>query len=167
MGRVARWLHVGVWISHESVSACASRLKRINWIVWFDLGLKTMAVEATSNATTLQTDYLSLLVTQLQNQDPMAPMDSSEMTAQLSQLYQLQALENMDSNFSQVLESAQQSYASSLVGKEVSFEASGDDGSAETVTGQVQEVNIEDPSDVTLMVGNRTIGLADVISVRN
>ncbi len=126
-----------------------------------------MATEAIGNSTTLQTDYLSLLVKQLQNQDPMAPMDSSQMTAQLSQLYQLQALENMDSNFDQVLQSTQQSYATSLVGKEVSYEVEGGVNSNGKGSGQVVKVNIDNPSDITLMVGDQTIGLADVISVGN
>jgi len=126
-----------------------------------------MAMETSGNATTLQTDYLSLLVTQLQNQDPMAPMDSSEMTSQMSQLYQLQALENMDTNFSAVLASVQQDYATSLVGKEVVYGAENDDGETATGTGQVQEVKVGDSSDITLTVGDRTIGLADVISVGN
>lgn len=126
-----------------------------------------MATETSGNATTLQTDYLSLLVTQLQNQDPMAPMDSSEMTAQMSQLYQLQALENMDANFSAVLASVQQDYATSLVGKEVAYGAEDDDGETTTGTGQVQEVKVGDSSDITLTVGDQTIGLADVVSVGN
>ena len=158
---------MGPWISRESISLAAIRLELSVLLIQVTLGLKTMATEATGNATTLQTDYLSLLVKQLQNQDPLAPMDSSQMTAQLSQLYELDALESMDSNFGQVLESVQQSYASSLVGKEVSFEAAGEDGASQTVTGEVEEVNIEDPSDVTLMVGDKTISLSDVISVRN
>lgn len=126
-----------------------------------------MAIQLPGNAANLQTDFLSLLVTQLQNQDPLAPMDSSQMTAQLSQLYELQALENMDSNFGHVLESVQQSYASSLVGKQVSFSGVAADGSSETITGQVQEVNIADSDDITLVVGNQNVSLADVISVRN
>jgi flagellar basal-body rod modification protein FlgD len=126
-----------------------------------------MATEATGNAASLQTDYLSLLVTQLQNQDPLSPMDSSEMTGQMSQLYQLQAMESMDANFSAVLASVQQDYATSLVGKEVKYGSEDDDGETTTGTGQVQEVNVGDSSDITLTVGDQTIGLADVISVGN
>ena len=126
-----------------------------------------MATETTTNATSLQTDYLSLLVTQLQNQDPMSPMSSSEMTGQLSQLYQLQALESMDGNFGEVLASVQQSYATSLVGKEVEYGSEQDDGETTTGSGQVTGVNVGDSSDITLKVGDQTIGLADVISVGN
>ena len=72
---------------------------------------------AASQASDLQMDFMNLLVTQLKNQDPMEPMDSQDMAAQLAQFTQLQQLEEMNSSFGQVLELAEQNYASSLIGK--------------------------------------------------
>ena len=43
-------------------------------------------------------DFLQLLVTQLQNQDPLNPMDSTEFTAQLAQFSSLEQLYNVNDN---------------------------------------------------------------------
>lgn len=39
-----------------------------------------------TSASDLQATFLKLLVTQLQNQDPTSPLDSSQMTTQLAQI---------------------------------------------------------------------------------
>ncbi len=39
-----------------------------------------------TSASDLQATFLKLLVTQLQNQDPTSPVDSSQMTSQLAQI---------------------------------------------------------------------------------
>jgi flagellar hook assembly protein FlgD len=72
----------------------------------------------TATASDIQMDYMKLLVTQLQNQNPLEPLDNNEMASQLAQFSQLQQLENMNSSFVQVLAAAERSYANSLIGKE-------------------------------------------------
>ena len=89
------------------------------------------AVTTTSSASNLQMDYMKLLVTQLQNQNPLEPMDNKDMSAQLAQFSQLQQPENLNTSFRQVLELTQRSYASSLIGKEISFQVQADDGTTE------------------------------------
>ncbi len=41
-------------------------------------------------------DFLKLLVAQMKNQDPLAPMDGTEFTAQLAQFSSLEVLQNID-----------------------------------------------------------------------
>ncbi len=48
-------------------------------------------------------DFLRLLATQLQYQDPLNPMDGTEFTAQLSQFSQLEQLYNINSNIQDLL----------------------------------------------------------------
>ncbi|MGE5294681.1 MAG: flagellar hook assembly protein FlgD [Solirubrobacterales bacterium] len=122
-------------------------------------------MSTTSSATDLQMSYLKLLVTQMQNQNPLDPMDSNQMTSQLAQFSQLEQLENLNSSFSTVLQSTQRSYASSLVGKEVSYEAEASDGTAETVTGSVSGVVFTDDG-IRLAVGDKTIGLDEVTIIQ-
>ena len=74
-----------------------------------------------SSAQEISTNYIKLLVTQLQNQDPTQPMGNNEMASQLAQLSSLQQLENMGSTFSQVLSSQQAVEATSMIGKEITF----------------------------------------------
>ena len=51
-----------------------------------------------STASELQTDFLDLLIAQLQNQDPLSPMDNEAMTQQLATFSQLEQLERVNEN---------------------------------------------------------------------
>lgn len=73
------------------------------------------------SASSIQMDYMKVLITQLQNQNPLEPLDNNEMASQLAQFSQLQQLESMNSNFAQILAITNRSYANSLIGKEVTF----------------------------------------------
>ena len=67
-------------------------------------------------------DFLNLLITQLQNQDPLNPTDSTEFTAQLAQFSSLEQLNNVNTNLEQLQDfqaSANNSQAVSLLGKEI------------------------------------------------
>jgi flagellar basal-body rod modification protein FlgD len=66
--------------------------------------------------------FLNLLVTQLQNQDPLDPTDSVEFTAQLAQFSSLEQLGNVNDNLKQLQNfqaSINNSQAVSLIGKEI------------------------------------------------
>ncbi len=66
--------------------------------------------------------FLNLLVTQLQNQDPLNPTDSTEFTAQLAQFSSLEQLSNVNDNLKQLQNfqaSINNSQAVSLIGKEI------------------------------------------------
>jgi len=126
-----------------------------------------MSTESTaSSVSSTQLEYMNLLVTQLQNQNPLEPMDGTDMTAQLAQFSQLEMLDSMNTSFSKVLDSVQSSYASSLIGKEVSFYAKAADGASELETGQVEEVVLGDEGEVTLVVDGEKVSLAAVVSIR-
>ncbi len=124
-------------------------------------------VSTTSSASDIQMDYMTLLVTQLRNQNPLEPMTNQEMAAQLAQFSQLQQLETLNRSFSGVLASVQRNYASSLIGKEVSFEATAENGATETTTGTVTEVSLGDEGEIVLSVGNQKVNLSDVTSIRD
>lgn len=121
---------------------------------------------ATASASELQMDFMKLLVTQLQNQNPLEPMDNQDMATQLAQFSQLQQLESMNSSFGHVLKAVQQEYAASLVGKNISFVVTADDGTLEARTGEVGEV-ILDGGEVTLVVEGDRIALTEVIAIRD
>jgi flagellar basal-body rod modification protein FlgD len=59
--------------------------------------IDTAAVTSGSN-TLSQNDFLTLLMTQLQNQDPMDPADTNEMVTEMAQLTSVQALTNMETD---------------------------------------------------------------------
>ncbi len=126
-----------------------------------------MAAITTASSSDIQADYMRLLVTQLRNQNPLEPLDNKDMSAQLAQFSQLQQVENLNTSFSKVLESVQRSYASSLIGKEISFKAAAKDGSVEIKTGQVEEVTIGTDGEILLTVDDQQVKLADVTSIRD
>ena len=122
---------------------------------------------AINSASDIQMNYMKLLITQLQNQNPLEPMDNNEMASQLAQFSQLQQLETMNSSFADVLSTAERNYASSLIGKEISFESENDDGTQQTTSGIVKEVINNIDGKTVLVTGNNKIALEDVISVKN
>jgi flagellar basal-body rod modification protein FlgD len=118
-------------------------------------------------ATDIQMDYMKLLVTQLKNQNPLEPLDNNEMASQLAQLSQLQQLETMSSNFARMLASVQRAYASSLIGKEVSFIAETETGALDVTAGTVQEVHNDVDGKILLDVGSHIVPLENILSVKN
>mgnify|MGYP005675171267 FL=1 len=59
-----------------------------------DTGISTNPQDANS-ATSLQNEFITLMVAQIQNQDPLNPLDGTEYVSQLAQFSQVQSTENM------------------------------------------------------------------------
>ncbi len=69
-----------------------------------------------------ETDFYKLLITQLQNQDPLDPLKPDEFVAQLAQFAQLQSLRNMEGALSTLKNyeaSLNNFYSSMLIGRKV------------------------------------------------
>jgi flagellar basal-body rod modification protein FlgD len=86
----------------------------------------TIAQDATkkvlSDKTVTQDDFLKLLIAQLQNQDPLKPMDNQEFAAQLATFNSLGQLIDMNNKLGSMQSGqglANQFNAASLIGKEV------------------------------------------------
>ena len=120
-----------------------------------------------TSASNIQMDYMNLLITQLQNQNPLEPLDNNEMAAQLAQFSQLQQLESMNTSFSDVLATTELSYANSLLGKEIAFMAPNETGATDATSGVVEHVYNNIDGEILLGVGTHTLALQDVISVNN
>jgi len=121
------------------------------------------STSAIGSSSQLSANYLNLLVTQLQNQDPLNPMDNNQMTAQLTSLSQLGQLEGLNGSFSKILLAAQMTEATGMIGKNVTFLSS--DGSTQ-LTGAVSGVRVSN-GNVTLTVGNNNVDPSTVLSVSN
>ncbi len=80
--------------------------------------------KSTSNADA-QDRFLKLLVTQMQNQDPLNPMDNAQVTSQMAQINTVTGIEKLNttmSGMSTSMASMQMLQGSSLVGHGVLFE---------------------------------------------
>jgi flagellar basal-body rod modification protein FlgD len=136
----------------------------------FSFKEKVTAMDSSSainTASSIQMDYMKLLVAQLQNQNPLEPLDNNDMASQLAQFSQLQQLESMNSNFASVLSATQRNYANSLIGREISFELTDETGTGNITNGIVEEVINNVNGEIVLVVNNNTIALNNVISVKN
>jgi len=120
-----------------------------------------------TSSSQIQTDYMNLLVVQLQNQDPLEPLDNNQMATQLAQLSQLQQLESMNQSFADVLSTTELTYANSLLGKEVTFMPKTEEGTTDLTSGVVEQVYNNIDGEIVLGLGNYSISLEDVISVKN
>jgi len=132
------------------------------------------AISGTSaSASTIRKDYLQLLVTQLQNQNPLDPMDETQMAEQLSSLSQLEQLENqtgqlagLQEDFKKVLLISQRSQAANLIGKTVSFYVEDEYGSLSLHSGKVESVDLAD-EEIRLKVGDCAIGLDAIQTIED
>ena len=92
-----------------------------------------MNISTTGN-TLGKDEFLKLFTYQLQHQDPLKPLESTEFTAQLAQFTSLEQLYNMNENFQQLLSfqnSLNNGIATNLIGKRVKLE----DGTSGLITG--------------------------------
>jgi flagellar basal-body rod modification protein FlgD len=73
----------------------------------------------TSTAQAAQNQFMTLLVTQMQNQDPLNPMDNSQMTSQLAQLSTVSGIDTLNTTLQSLVSNYQQSQtlqATSMIG---------------------------------------------------
>lgn len=108
------------------------------------LASQTSAVETNPNdASSLKNEFITLMVAQIQNQDPLNPSDGTEYVGQLAQFSQVESAENLVTlmqNNLVTMDNLQVLTTASLVGQDVKirgneFSVDGDDG--QKVTGEV------------------------------
>lgn len=85
-------------------------------------GTSSSSSSSTSNATAAQNRFMTLLVTQMQNQNPLNPMDNAQMTSQLAQLSTVTGIDTLNTTLQSLLSSYQSSQtlqATALIGQNV------------------------------------------------
>src|ERR1700722_656791 len=80
-------------------------------------------------------DFIQMMVTQLQNQDPLNPTNSQDILAQMSQIGQLQSSTQLQTTLTGLALQNQIGAASSLIGKSVQGVDANNNQVAGTVTG--------------------------------
>lgn len=129
----------------------------------------TSGTNSTTNKKKTETDplagldmkeFLDLLISELQNQDPLNPMDNKEMIAQISEIRQVGATDKLSKTLDSVLLGQGLSSASSLLGK--SIKGLTDD--AKQVSGTVDRVSVTDGVP-KLHVGDATIDLSNISEI--
>ncbi len=110
-----------------------------------------MSIASAFSSTQISKDeFLNLLVTQLRNQDPLNPTDSSQFATQLAQFSTLEELQKLNGSFSDMLTLQQLSGGSSLIGRTITFLPTG--GSA--TQGVVSSLGVQNGKVLLLINGN-------------
>lgn len=101
--------------------------------------------------------FLDLMIAELQNQDPLNPMDNAQMIEQIGQIRQIDASTKLTTTLDAVLLGQNLSSASALIGKTIT----GLDADSKRVTGEVERVTVTDGVP-KLHVGAKTVTLNNV-----
>jgi flagellar basal-body rod modification protein FlgD len=87
-----------------------------------------------------QQQFLNLLVTQLQHQDPLQPVDQQEFISQLAQFSVVEGLERLNVRFDDLVKLQTLSQGADLAGRVVEYSSL----SGELLTGRVEESRVVD-----------------------
>jgi flagellar basal-body rod modification protein FlgD len=108
--------------------------------------------------------FLGLLITELQNQDPLNPMDNAQMLTQISQIREIGSTNQLTATLSSLAIGQELSMASSMIGKTVSAL----DSNADEVEGVVDRVSVqtdsEDPNirKVSVHIGDAVVDIKNI-----
>ncbi|AXV83495.1 flagellar hook assembly protein FlgD [Ralstonia solanacearum] len=100
--------------------------------------------------TDLQNTFMQLLVAQLKNQDPLNPMDNSQLTSQLAQINTVNGIAQLNTTMSSMATQSAASQASSLIGRTVEVPSSTLSLSSSTASFGISVPNGADDAVVTI-----------------
>ena len=112
------------------------------------------------------TQFMKLLINELQNQDPLNPMDNAKMVEQIGQIRTIGSTDSLTSTLSTLRQSQELVTASGLIGNKV--EGLADDASA--VSGVIDRVTVETDKDKTtrkvkVHVGDKTMDINNIRTI--
>jgi len=105
-------------------------------------------------------DFMNMLVTELRNQDPTNPTDSSTIMTQVGTIQNIESTQELDATLQSLQLSQDVTTANNLLGRQVT----GLDTGNNTVSGVVNSVSIAS-GNITLNVANSTVNLNNVSSI--
>jgi flagellar basal-body rod modification protein FlgD len=119
---------------------------------------RTFATTRKPSDTLDQNSFLKILVTQLQNQDPSAPLSNNDFAQQVTSFSTLQSSQSMQSDMSWMRSSA-------LIGSTVDVMPVNSTNEKDMVTGIVSSVSLVDGTP-QIVVNDKTYKMAQVKNVR-
>ncbi|AWB11106.1 MAG TPA: hypothetical protein ENO30_01240 [Thermodesulfobium narugense] len=105
--------------------------------------------------------FLTLLIAQLKNQDPLNAMSTSEFMNELSALTTTQQMTNMSNAVQESVVNINNLYATSLIGKKIQYTAADNSTQSATVT----QVTISNNNPSLVLDNGSTINLSNIVSV--
>jgi flagellar basal-body rod modification protein FlgD len=119
------------------------------------------AVGAAAAASIDTNQFLTLLMAQLTNQNPLEPLKDSEMLSQFAQLNSVEELRSIHTLLTDTASANQTGYAASLIGKTITANRASD----EDLSGVVTSITVE-AGKVYVHVGKEVAMLSDVVEIK-
>lgn len=130
------------------------------WPNYSTQNVQKAAAKETADAATMGKDqFMTILIAQLKNQDPLAPMDNSQFTAQMAQFSSLEQLMNMSTQLTQM--NSSMGTASQLIGQKITWY---DSETANYLTGNVTSV-LQKDGKMYAAVGEYLVPTSDITVV--
>ena len=107
-------------------------------------------------------DFLKMLAVQMQNQDPMNPMDDKDFMAQMAQFSSLEQLQNLSASTDQVVQSNAINRGMAMIGKTVTYL----DADGNSHSGKVDGLEIGSDA-LGLQIGTDLVDPNQVVEVTN
>ena len=108
--------------------------------------------------------FLGLLITELQNQDPLNPMDNAQMLAQIATIREIASTNQLTETLSSFAVGQELAMASNLIGKRVN----GLDSNARSIDGNVDRVSVQTDANnpsirkVSVHVGDAIVDMKNI-----
>ncbi len=123
-----------------------SGIRKMNVSNMVDSFNKTLPKESRETGGELgKNDFLEILITQLQNQDPTKPMEDKQFISQMAEFSSLEQMQNLNTSFESVgreLGMLNNAQISSLLGRSVEINTAG--GSSTKAAGVVSAIQVGD-----------------------
>ena len=107
-------------------------------------------------------DFLAMMVAELQNQDPLNPMNNADILNQISQIRSITSSDKLSATLESVAMGQSFASASSLIGKTVT----GVSEAGEEVTGEVDRVVFEN-GEPNIYVGSAIVKLDNITAIKS
>jgi flagellar hook assembly protein FlgD len=115
-----------------------------------DSGVTTATAESNSFGQMKSEDFFALLISELQNQDPFNPNETSDMINQVSQIRNIELSSDLTSTLSQMTDQQRSLGTAELIGKYVEGEVEDAEGNTTALTGVVTGVVFGSDGEITL-----------------
>lgn len=113
-------------------------------------------------------DFLKLMVMQMQQQDPLNPMDNQAMLSQMAQFSSLEQMSNLNKTLTDSNSTNTFLQAATFLGKEVAVvDPNAEPGEDATVVSKVQALNYSADGPIFTLDNGMAVGLENLLGVAN
>ena len=137
-------------VSNAATYSTTESSKEVEFVDISETGFNALSAET----------FMKLLITELQNQDPLEPMGNEELLNQISMMRNLQSNIELSDTLQSISNSQQLTSAAALIGRTVT----GIDSELEPVTGIVQRAFVRD-GETYVGIGASEVPLKNISSV--